>query len=126
MIVLDYNEKLLIIEVLEVLLVLGLLLVQIVLIHKASNLYNEQVKKVNARRFVTFCFLLGSSIQCPLFVGFEATSHKAICRKIGQMHLSIVEEYFSVELRHNFHIALISNTPLKRFTVDFIHFKYCF
>ena len=54
MIVLDYNEKLLIIEVLEVLLVLGLLLVQIVLIHKAFNLYNERVKKSQCQEVCNF------------------------------------------------------------------------
>ena len=59
--------------------------------------------------------LLGSSIHCPLSVGLVATSHKTmnVFRKIGQMYLSIVEEYFSVEMTHNLRMALINNTPLK-------------
>ena len=42
------------------------------------------------------------------------------------MCLSIVEEYFSVNVTIHLRIALMNNTPPKRFYVDFIHLKYCF
>ena len=35
------------------------------------------------------------------------------------MYLSIVEEYFLVEVTHDLCIALINNIPLMRFSVDF-------
>ena len=105
-IVLDDNEKLSINEVLEVLIGVG---------------------KVYPRRFVTFYFLLGSSIQCLLSVGIRSYFiQRNICRKTGKMYLFIVEEYFSVEVRHNLRITLMKNTPRKSFSFDFIHFKYCF
>ena len=37
------------------------------------------------------------------------------------MYLSIVEDYFSVEVTHNLRIALMNNTP-NSFAVDFTHF----
>ena len=70
---------------------------------------NEQVKKACARRVVTFYFLLGSSIQCLLSVGIRSYfTQRDVCRKMGQMYLSIVEEYFSVEVTHNLHIGLMN------------------
>ena len=65
----------------------------------------NELKKVYARRFVTFYFLLGSSMQCLLSVG--------------------------IRMR----IALMNNAPPKLYLVNllnnawsvyFIHFKYCF
>ena len=47
-------------------------------------------------------------------------------KKMGQLYLSIVEKYFSVEVTHNLHIFLMNNTPSKSYSVDFIHYKYCF
>ena len=38
------------------------------------------------------------------------------------MYVSIVEEYFSIEVTHNFRMALMNNTPPKNFSVDFTHF----
>ena len=80
--------------------------------------YNKRVKKIYARTFVTFYFSLSSSIQCLPFVGIRSYSTQgSISRRMGQMYLSIVKEYFSV---------LMNNTPPKSFSVDFICFKYCF
>ena len=64
----------------------------------------NKLKKLCARK-VAFFNLLGSSIQCLLFVGIRSyfTQHD-VCKKMGQMHLSIVEEYFSVEVAHNLRI----------------------
>ena len=39
------------------------------------------------------------------------------------MYLSIMEEYFSVNVTHNLRIGLTSNIPPKSFSVDFIHFS---
>ena len=58
---------------------------------------------------VTFYFLLGSSIQCLLSVGtWSYLTQRERCRKMGQIYLSIVEEYFSVEVTHNLCIGLIN------------------
>ena len=81
----------------------------------------SELKKVYARRFVNFYFLLGSSI--PL----STSAQGDVSRKMGRMyHLSIAKEYFSVEVKHNLRIALMNNTQPKGFSIDFIHFKYCF
>ena len=45
---------------------------------------------------------------------------------MGQMYLSIMEEYFSVDVSHNLRIALMNNTPPKSFPVDFMHFNIVF
>ena len=55
-----------------------------------------------ARRFVIFTFYL----VVPSFyvlLEFEATSRKAmdVCGKMGRMYLSIVDEYYSIEVTHN-------------------------
>ena len=42
------------------------------------------------------------------------------------MYLSVVQQYFSVEVTHNARITLMNNTPPKSFYVDFIHFKFVF
>ena len=60
MVVLDYNEKHSINKVLEVLIGVGT--------YTSTSRY----------------FLLGSSIQCLLFVGFEATSHKSVFAGDGE------------------------------------------
>ena len=87
---------------------------------------NKQ-QRVSAKRFVTFCFLFGSSIQFLLSVGIRSYFTQGdVCRKMGRMYLSIVEEYFSVEVTHNLRIALMNKAPPRSFSVDFIHFKYCF
>ena len=39
--------------------------------------------------------------------------------KMGQKYLSIMEEYFSVEVTHNLRIVLMNNTPANSFSVDF-------
>ena len=84
-------------------------------------------KRVYAKRFVTFYFLFGSSIQFLLSVGIRSYFTQGdVCRKMGRMYLSIVEEYFSVEVTHNLRSALMNSAPLRSFSVDFIHFKYCF
>ena len=83
---------------------------------KPPTSYNEQVRKICARRFVTFYFLLVSSIQCVLSVGIRSYfTQRNVCRKIGQMYLSIVKEYFSVEVTHNLRITWMNNTPPKKF-----------
>ena len=107
-IVLD-NEKHLINEVLEVLTGGG----TFTSTSKQPRIcYNEQVKKVYARRFVTFYLLLGSSIQCLLSVGIRGyLTQGNVCRKIEQMYLSIMEEYFSVEVTHTIPITLMNNAP---------------
>ena len=56
---------------------------------------------------------------------FEATQHD-VYRKMGQMYLSVVEQYFLVNVTHNLSIALIINTPSKSFSIGFTHFKYFF
>ena len=112
----DENEKLSNNEVLDVLMVLELLPAQVVSINKASNLYNEQFRKVCGRWFVTFYFLLGSFIQCQLSVGIRSYfTQRDVCKKLGQMYLSIMEKYFSFEVTHNLRIALMNNTPPKKF-----------
>ena len=80
-------------------------------IQKASNL----LKYLYTKRIVTFYFCLGSSVQCLLSVEIRSYFTQ-----------SIVKEYFSGDLTHNLPNALINNTPLKSFSVDFIHFEYCF
>ena len=55
-----------------------------------------ELKKVNARRFVAFYFLLCSFIQCLLSVGIRSYfTQGEVFRKMG---ISIVEEYFYVEV----------------------------
>ena len=103
----DENEKLSINKVLEVLTGVGTF--------------------ANAiRRFVTFDFLLGSSIQCLLSVGIRSClTQRDVCRKIGQMHLSIVEEYFTVEVSHNSQFMYRFNVQTlhpKSFFADFTQF----
>ena len=61
-----------------------------------------------------------------LLFGKPCFTQGDVCRKMRSMFLSIVEKYFSVEVTHNFRIALMNNTQPKRFSVGFIHFKYCF
>ena len=52
----------------------------------------SELKKVYARRFAAFSFLLDSSIQCLFSVGIRRYFTQCdICRKMGQMYLSIVE-----------------------------------
>ena len=85
---------------------------------KSVQFVTIRVKNIYARTFVTFYFSLGSSIQCLLFVGIRSYSTQdSVCRRMEQMYLSIVEEYFSV---------LMNNTSPKSFSFDFICFKYCF
>ena len=80
--------------------------------------YNERVKKIYARRFVIFSFSLGNFIHCLRSVGIRSYfTQRDVCRKSSS-------QYFSVEVKHNLHIALINNTPPNSFSVDFIHFKY--
>ena len=68
-----------------------------------------------------------SPIQCLLSVVIWSYFIQCdVCRKMGQMYLSIVEEYFSVQVTRNLLIVLMNNTPPKSFSVDFIHFKYFF
>ena len=123
------NEKLSINEVLDVLIGVGTFTSTSKQFQytKPSICYNERVKKVYARRFATFYFLLGSSIQCLLSIEIRSyfTQHD-VCRKMGQMYLSIVQECFSVEVTHNLRIASINDASPKSFSVDFIHFKSCF
>ena len=71
--------------------------------------YNERVKNVYVRTFTIFSFSLGSFIQCLLSVGIRSYfTQRDVCRKMGQMYLSIVEEYFSVEVTHNLRIGLMN------------------
>ena len=80
--------------------------------------YNERVKKVHSR-FEIF-FSLGNFIQCLLSVGIQSHfTQRDVYRKSSS-------QYFSVEVKHNLHIALMNNTPPNSFSVDFIHFKYRF
>ena len=61
---------------------------------------------------MTFYLLLGSSIQCLLSVGIRGyLTQDNVCRKIEQMYLSIMEEYFSVEVTHTIPITLMKNAP---------------
>ena len=79
--------------------------------------------KKSVRRFVTFYFLFGSSIQCLLSVGIRSFfTQRDVCRKIGQMYQSIVEKYFSFEVTSNLRIALMNNTLPKRFFCWFYPF----
>ena len=62
-----------------------------------------------ARRVVTFYFLLGSSIQCLLSAGIRSYfTQRDVSWKMGQMYLSIVEKYFSVEATYNLRIGLVN------------------
>ena len=65
-----------------------------------------------------FLFHLVVSYSICFLLEFEATSRNAM----------FVERVvvFSVEVKHNIHIALMNNTPPNSFSVDFIHFKYRF
>ena len=42
-------------------------------------------------------------------------TQRDVCRKMGQMYLSLVEEYFPIEGTHNLRIALMNSTPSKVF-----------
>ena len=114
----DENEKPSINEVLEVLIGVGTFT-------STSNFDTQSLQCVTINKLkkslcqevcVTFYFVVGSSIQCLLSVGIRSyfTQHD-VCRKMGQMYLSIVEEYFSVEVKRNLRIALINNTQSKKF-----------
>ena len=124
------NEKLSVIEVLEVLTGVRTFTStskSFRYTKQPSICYNERVKKVFVRSFEIFYFLLGSSIQCLLFVGIRSYfAQRDIVGRWGQIYLSIVKEYFSVEVTHNLPITLVNDAPPKRFSVDFIHFEYCF
>ena len=62
-----------------------------------------ELKKVDARRFVTFYILLRSSIQCLLFVEIRNYFTQGdVFRKMGQMHLSIAKKNISGEVTHNY------------------------
>ena len=39
-------------------------------------------------------------------------------------NITIIKEYFSVEVTHNLLITWMNNTPPKSFSLNFIHFKY--
>ena len=100
MTVLDDNEKLLINEVLEVLIGVG--------IFTGTRSFNtKSFQFVTMNEFKSLCqevynFLLGSSIQCLFSVEIRNYFiHCNVCRKMGQMCLSIVEECFSVKVTHN-------------------------
>ena len=98
---------------------LELIAVHVVLIRNPIC-YNERVKKVSARRFAIFSFSPGNFIQCLLSVGIQSYfTQRDVCRKSSS-------EYFSVEVKHNLHIALVNNTPPNSFSVEFVHFKYHF
>ena len=80
--------------------------VKVVSIHKTPICYNERVQKVYAGKFAIFYILLGSSN----FSWNLKLLHARQCLwEMGQMYLSID-----------------NNTPPKGFSIDFIHFKYCF
>ena len=64
---------------------------------------------------VKFYFLPGSSIQCLHSVGtWSYFTQRELCRKMGQIYLSIVEEYFSVEVTHNLRIGLMNKHSTKK------------
>ena len=113
----DENEKLSINEVLEVLISVETFTSTISFDTQSLQFVTmNKLKKVCARMVVTFYFLLGSSIQCLLSVGIRSYFTKRdVCRKMRQMYLSIVEEYFSVEDTHNLRIGLINTSPKKLF-----------
>ena len=72
----------------------------------------------------TFYLIVLSSFY---FVGIRSYFTQGhVCRKMGRMNLSIVEEYFSDEVTHNLRIIIMNNAPPKRFSVDFMRFKYSF
>ena len=99
----DENEKLSINEILEVLILIGV------------GTFTS-----TSRKFVAFYFLLGSSIQCLLSVGIRSClTQRDVCRKIGQMNLSIVEECFTVDVTHN-------SQFMYRFNVQTLHPKSFF
>ena len=76
---------------------------------KMKNFRSMKLKLNVARRVVTFYFLLGSSIQCLLSAGiWSYFTQRDVSRKMWQMYLSIVEEYFSVEATHNLRIGLMN------------------
>ena len=103
-IVLDDDEKLLINEVLKVPIGVGTFTsTSSSDTQKPPICYNERVKKVYARRFATFSFLLSSSIQCLLSIRIRSYfAQREVCRKMGQMYLSVVDQFFSVEVTHNY------------------------
>ena len=112
-IVFDDNEKLLINEVLEV-------LIGVRTFTSTSSFDMQSIQFVTMNewnQFVTMNEL--SQLE------FEATQHD-VYRKMGQMYLSVVEQYFLVNVTRNLSITLIINTPSKSFSIGFTHFKYCF
>ena len=66
----------------------------------------NKLKKLVPGRLV-FSIYLVVPYSVYFFVGIRSyfTQHD-VCKKMGQMHLSIVEEYFSVEVTHNLRIQL--------------------
>ena len=113
----DENEKLSISEVLEVLIGVGnFTSTNNVDAQSLQFVTRNKFKKVCVRGFVTFYFVLGSSIQCVLSVGIRSYfAQRDVCRKMGQIYLSIAEEYFPVEVTHNLRISLMNNTSSKKF-----------
>ena len=80
----------------------------------------NELKKSMPGGLQFFSFSLGNFIQCLLSVGIRSYfTQRYVCRKSSSQH-------FSVEVKHNLHIALMNNTPPNRLSVDFIHFKYRF
>ena len=110
----DENEKLSINEVLEVLISVETFTSTISF--DTQSLQFVTMNKLKKSVPGWLYFLLGSSIQCLLSVGIRSYFTKRdVCRKMRQMYLSIVEEYFSVEDTHNLRIGLINTSPKKLF-----------
>ena len=65
-----------------------------------------------------FLFHLVVSYSVCFLLEFEATW-------LNVMFVGRVEVFFR-RGEHNLHIVLMNNTPPNSFSVDFIHFKYCF
>ena len=111
--VFDDNEKLLINEVLEV-------LIGVRTFTSTSSFDMQSIQFVTMNELNQFVTMNELSL-----LEFEATQHD-VYRKMGQMYLSVVEQYFLVNVTRNLSITLIINTPSKSFSIGFTHFKYCF
>ena len=112
----DDNEKLLINEVPEVLIGVSstssfnMQCLLFVTMNESKSLWQE---------FCNFFFFTWWFHRVSTLCWISKLPHTTRC-------LQEEKQYFSFEMKHNLHAALMNNTPSNSFSVDFIHFKYHF
>ena len=82
---------------------------------KPPVFYNVQVKKVLAKRVVTFTFYLVAPYSVYILLVFQAAPHNMIfLGRWGKCIYSWEEEYFSIEVTHNFCFALMNKNSTQK------------